>query len=304
MEEIIAIQRDSATRLTGKRFVLGVAEIVLRLALAQILCNLAITLTGEGILNVLFYLYAIATLLGYMRGTVANYCYTLKAGTLVLERLLGDSPITVVEIPLEHIITMRPVLAGEDLHLCYRQVTYIDPAAKPSSRIRWAFRLSVVSARLARSLAGAHTQAEIGSVVVYEELGRVRACVFRPNEQMHEAMCQVLGERYAMDDRMARPKLTKMRARALERAFPVLYPHVNPLVSQADQTWAEQEIRVQRERRAGKKADKAAQPAKRRGPKAKAPHSEAEPKRDTRRRRAAQKSKTLEDKDEVHDDTL
>ena len=67
MEEIRAQQVNRARPMTGRDFVLGVASVVLRLALAQILCNLLIAATGAGLLNVLFYLYAVATLAMFMR---------------------------------------------------------------------------------------------------------------------------------------------------------------------------------------------------------------------------------------------
>ncbi|MFR8977884.1 MAG: hypothetical protein ACLVJB_08830 [Christensenellales bacterium] len=72
MEEIRAQQVNRARPMTGRDFVLGVASVVLRLALAQILCNLLIAATGAGLLNVLFYLYAVATLAMFMRRTVAS----------------------------------------------------------------------------------------------------------------------------------------------------------------------------------------------------------------------------------------
>ena len=100
MEEIRAQQVNRARPMTGRDFVLGVASVVLRLALAQIFCNLLIAATGAGFLNVLFYLYAVATLAMFMRCTVASSAYTLKQETLVLERKLGDSTTSVVEIPL------------------------------------------------------------------------------------------------------------------------------------------------------------------------------------------------------------
>ena len=99
MEEIRAQQVNRARPMTGRDFVLGVASVVLRLALAQILCNLLIAATGAGLLNVLFYLYAVATLAMFMRRTVASSAYTLKQETLVLERKLGDSTTSVVEVP-------------------------------------------------------------------------------------------------------------------------------------------------------------------------------------------------------------
>ena len=84
MEDIIYRQRDAAKALTGKRFLLGVAGIVLRMAIAQIVINLLIRATGEGLLNVLFYIYCVWLLVQFMRRTVASYVYTLKPGVLVL----------------------------------------------------------------------------------------------------------------------------------------------------------------------------------------------------------------------------
>lgn len=80
MEEIRAQQVNRARPMTGRDFVLGVASVVLRLALAQILCNLLIAATGAGLLNVLFYLYAVATLAMFMRRTVASSCVHAQAG--------------------------------------------------------------------------------------------------------------------------------------------------------------------------------------------------------------------------------
>ena len=111
VEEIRAQQVNRARPVTGKGFALGVASVVLRLALAQIVCNLLIAATGMGLLNVLFYLYAVMTLALFMRQTVASSAYTLKQETLVLERKLGDSTTSVVEIPLNHIIAVRPICA-------------------------------------------------------------------------------------------------------------------------------------------------------------------------------------------------
>ena len=67
VEEIRAQQVNRARPVTGKGFALGVASVVLRLALAQIVCNLLIAATGMGLLNVLFYLYAVMTLALFMR---------------------------------------------------------------------------------------------------------------------------------------------------------------------------------------------------------------------------------------------
>ena len=126
VEEIRAQQVNRARPVTGKGFALGVASVVLRLALAQIVCNLLIAATAWGLLNGCFTSYAVMTLALFMRRTVASSAYTLKQETLVLERKLGDSTTSVVEIPLNHITAVRPICAGERLHVCYRQVTVID----------------------------------------------------------------------------------------------------------------------------------------------------------------------------------
>ena len=169
VEEIRAQQVNRARPVTGKGFALGVASVVLRLALAQIVCNLLIAATGMGLLNVLFYLYAVMTLALFMRRTVASSAYTLKQETLVLERKLGDSTTSVVEIPLNHIIAVRPICAGERLHVCYRQVTVIDNEAKPTARIKAAWRASLFSAGLARKIARGHAHDDAGYAIVFDE---------------------------------------------------------------------------------------------------------------------------------------
>lgn len=252
MEEIIARQHDRAQSMTGKSFLLSVAGIVLRLAIAQIVCNLLIMATGTALINVLFYLYAVWLLIGFMKKTVASYAYTLKTNQLVLERRLGDSTTTVVEIPLGEMVCVRPLEAGERLRLCYRQVTVIDPAARAPLRVRVALRVSLVSARLARVIAGNGVRTQVGVVAVYRENGRVKACVFKPDEAMTEALRRTLGERFGWDERIARPQLTTLYARALQRAFPEVYPHVSPMISQEEITWAREELVRQKEAAAHK----------------------------------------------------
>lgn len=242
MEEIIYRQRDAARALTGKRFLLGVAGIVLRMAIAQIVINLLIRATGAGLLNVLFYVYCVWLLVQFMKRTVASYVYTLKESVLVLERRLGDSTTSVVEIPLDRIVSLRPVYGAERLKTTYRQVTVIDPAAKPTARLRAAFALSVVSARLARLAAGADAQRQVGHVLVFSEDGQERACVFRPDQELLGALAQRLDSRYGFDERMTRPQVATLRARALQRAFPELYAYVEPLVKPEAVEWARGEL--------------------------------------------------------------
>lgn len=262
VEEIRAQQVNRARPVTGKGFALGVASVVLRLALAQIVCNLLIAATGMGLLNVLFYLYAVMTLALFMRRTVASSAYTLKQETLVLERKLGDSTTSVVEIPLNHIIAVRPICAGERLHVCYRQVTVIDNEAKPTARMKAAWRASLFSAGLARKIARGHAHDDAGYAIVFDEADtQRRACVFRPDEAMCGALREALGERFGLDDRQTRPKVTTLYAQALERAFPELYTHVTPLVSREEAETAADEIKKQKAARGERKSEKPEKPA-------------------------------------------
>lgn len=256
MEEMILRQTDAAKQLTGKDFVLAVVGIVLRLAIAQIVVNLLIALTGVGLLNIAFYLYAVWLIIGFMRRTVASYVYTLKSETLYLERKLGDSTISLVTVPLTSVISLRPVRRGERLKTAYRQVTVIDPQAKPPKRVRAAFVLSLFSARLARRMAGADVDGEVGYVLVFNEDKQQRACVFRPNEAMLKQLRLVLGDAYGFDERMTRAKVRTLYGRALERAFPALYPYVEPLLSSERVQTARDEVDRQKAEKENKKNKK------------------------------------------------
>ena len=261
MQDIILQQHSAAKPLSGKSFLLSIAGILVRLAIAQIVVNLLIAATGMGLLNIAFYVYAILLLVGFMRATVAGYVYTLKEDELVLERRLGDSTITLVQIPLDRVVSLREVCVAENLKTTYRQVTHIDPDTRPPLRVRMAFRVSLLSSRLARLLAGKGAQDVIGHVLVYDEGSLRCACTFRPNPEMLGALAQRLGERYGFDERMTRGRVHTLYARALERAFPALYPYVDPLVKPEDVAWAREEIARQkaenREKKnpAGKKTD-------------------------------------------------
>lgn len=253
MQEIIFQQRNAAKPLTGRAFVLNIAGMLVQLAIAQIIVNALITLTGVGLFNVAFYLFAVWLLIAFMRETVAGYVYTLKEGVLVLERKLGDSTITVVEIPLDKAASLREVRMGENLHISYRDVMHIDAASRPPLRVRAAFAASLLSSHLARILAGKRVEDVIGHVIVFDEGSLRRACTFCPNEEMLGKLEAMLGQRYGFDERMTRAKKNTLYARALERAFPTLYAYVDPLVKQEDVDWAREEIARQKAERQGKR---------------------------------------------------
>ena len=256
MQEIIFQQRNAAKPLTGKAFMLSIAGILIRLAIAQLVINALISMTGMGLLNVAFYLYAVWLLIAFMRETVAGYVYTLKEGVLVLERRLGDSTITVVEIPLERVVSLRQVRMGENLHISYRDVMHIDASSRPPLRVRAAFIASLLSSHLARMLAGRQAQDVIGHVIVFDDGSLRRACTFCPNEALLEKLGEILGERLEFDERMTRTKVHTLYARALERAFPALYAYVEPLIRREDVEWAQEEVARQKAERKRKQSGK------------------------------------------------
>ena len=260
IEAIVASQKDRPEPVTGKSFLLAVAGVVLRLALAQIVVNLLISATGVGLVNVAFYVYAVWLLASFMRRTVAASAYTLKENTLYLQKLLGDSTTSVVEIPLHAIRAIRPVAACERLKLSYRQVTVIDARARAPFRARLAFFLSLFSAHLARLAAGKDAERIIGYVIAFDEGGRTRCCVFRPDEAFCAALQETLPEAFGVDDRMERERTT-LWARALQRAFPALYPQVKPLVDEQELEQARAQARVQKQKKKkpGKEGEQPAQ---------------------------------------------
>ena len=294
IESIIAAQKDRPEPLDGRQFLLAVAGVVLRLALAQIIVNLLISATGVGLLNVAFYVYAVWLMAAFMRRTVAASAYTLKESTLYLQKLLGDSTTSVVEIPLDAIRAIRPVAACERLKLYYRQVTVIDARARAPFRARLAFRLSLFSAHLARLAAGKGAQTIIGHAIIYEEGGVSRCCVFRPDAQFSAALEQALPDAWGRDDRAEQPARTTLWARALQRAFPALYPYVRPLVDEGELARAREATRIIRgtAKAPEKQAEQPAQGARRRRSDGRA-----------QRKQRAKKDRKVK-KNEVHDDTV
>lgn len=266
MDEIICRQKNAPEPMTGRRFVLGAAGIVLRLAVAQLLVNAAITLSGVGLLNAAFYLYAVILLIAFMKKTVASSVYTLGSGTLVLQSMLGDSTTSVVEIPLSRVQAVRPVGRCEKLRLCYHQVTAVDAQAKPGLRVRAAFFASLFSARLARVLAGKAAAERAGWAIVFPEDGLLRACVLRPNEAFLRALEEALPEAFGVDDRLTRARIHTISARALQRAFPAEYPHVEPLVAEEELRWAQDELTRQKQAREAEQERKKARAQARQNP--------------------------------------
>lgn len=247
MQEILAQQRNAAKPVTGKGFLLGVTGVIVKLSIAQLLVNLLIVATGIGLLNIAFYLYAIWVIVAFMGRTVAGSLYMLKENALYLQKTLGDSTVSVTEIPLQDILAIRPVVCGERLECSYRRVTVVDAACAKTPRMRFASGLSVLSASLARRAAGRYAYEPRGVIVAYMEEGKRCCCVFRPDDAFLAELERALPDAYGADERTRENTPVTLMAQALQRAFPDLYAHVEPLVSREAAEAAKQEIALQKQ---------------------------------------------------------
>lgn len=251
MEEVLAQQHNASKPLTGGAFLRGVALVLMKLAAAQVLVNLAITLSGVGLLNIAFYLYAVGLMVSFMGRTVAGSAYVLRPGTLSLSKMLGDSTTSVVEIPTKDILSVRPVMLGERLECSVRRVTVIDARAAQGARMRLAYGMALFSARLARKIAANRESSPRGYAVVYMEEGKRQACVFLPDKSFLAALAALLPGRMGLDERETGNET--VMARALERAFPELYPFVNPLLSEERRQQAVETIAAQKAQKKARK---------------------------------------------------
>ncbi|MBR5289229.1 MAG: hypothetical protein IKU34_11680 [Clostridia bacterium] len=256
MEQNIARQNSAAKPATGKTFLLGIAGIIIKLSIAQVAVNFLITITGLGLLNLLFYLYAVVLLISFMTRTVAGNIYILKQESLILQRMLGDSTVLGMEIPLDKIVSIRPFACGQRLNLDYRQVTYVDTNCAPGLRMRLAFDVSLVWTWLARVIAGKQAYRENGTVIVYMEGGKRCACAIRPDAEFRAALEETLPEAYGADERLARAPLHGYWAMSLRRTFEQLYPHVCSAVTQEEEAFEREQAALREEEKIEKTAKK------------------------------------------------
>ncbi len=255
METIIARQNNAAKPATGRVFVLGIARIIVELAIVQAVVNFLIRLTGIGLLNLLFYLYAAWLLIRFMTRTVAGQIYTLKEETLEMQRLLGDSTVLGVQIPLDAVLSIRPVVYGEKLALDYRRVTYVDSTCAPGIRMHAAFAVSLLWAWLARVIAGKKAHKSCGTLIAYMEEGKHCACVFRPDEAFLAALEAALPDVFGVDERLERGMKETYSAKSLRRTFGDLYPHVPSAVSEEELAFEREEFARRREAHLARQAE-------------------------------------------------
>ena len=82
------------------------------------------------------------TIQGHSRKTVDEYYLDLRSffRFILREKHLVSPDTAFDEIPLDQVISLRPVYGAERLKTTYRQVTVIDPAARPTASIVWMLR--------------------------------------------------------------------------------------------------------------------------------------------------------------------
>ena len=238
MNEILAEQVNRAEHFDSRSFFMTVIRMVLRLAAAEICTTVLVFFLKISLLKVLFYAYAIAEVLFFLRQILASDRYVLMPDRLLMERRMGDMVMFSLALPVDRIAAVREYAAGEKLSVSYAHVSEFRRQANVPFRVRIARGVAVISSRLAVLCAGTAVQNPCGLVLAYYEGIKVKACTFEPDAGMLRALEDVLGDRMGTDDRLARPHLRTFMARIQARAFPALYPHVEPLVTPEDEEWA------------------------------------------------------------------
>lgn len=257
MEEILAQQRNAGKPLNGQSFVLALAGMIAMLAASQMIVTLLIAWTDIPALNALYYLAWIAVIARFVYRNVAGSIYTLKRGSLLLEKTLGDSTVYAVEIPCEAILGIRLSLAGDRLKSSYRSVRVMDHTAAIPLRVRIAFGFSVFVAAWARKIAGEAIYRRIGYVVAFHDGKKRVAVVFKPDDEFSAALRAELPHVWRVDERTKEDTHRSALGYSLQRTFPELYPFMNPLVDPQEAAEARAELERRKQRKKEKKARKA-----------------------------------------------
>lgn len=258
MREASLIRQKNAPKpLSGWKALILLSRVMVYLAVGQMVIHLAAHLTGMPALYMLMYVLIVWIFSAMVKDAAASCSYTLRKDELVLQRQMGDV-ITVQEhIPLDRIRVVRALGRAEDLALYTRRVRAIDRQCAAGVRMRAAFAASLLSARLARLIAGKRAKEQSGYAIIYGAGKESAACVFRPNEEMLTALREAVPQAFESDERAQGERLSTIRARALQRAFPEAYPYVLPLVDEAELAWA-RELKAHKKR--GKQAKKENKP--------------------------------------------
>ncbi len=230
--EIIARQMILPPRMTGRSFLIRLSRIFVLASLAQIWVSLLIRITGLAFLQFILFFYAAYLLYDWFLNRVQNAEFILTNQEIRLTRVTAFGSQQETTIPVKEIVAVRPHAAGEDLCVTYHPVLVLQRSLKPTLRIRFSWIASSISARLARKLAGKSAFQINGTVLIQKENGSKKALLFQKTESFLTALRQALPEQFDTDDRMKDEPVIILRGRLLQQAFPALYPHVLPLISE------------------------------------------------------------------------
>ena len=250
---IIARQMILPPRMTGRSFLISLSRIFVLASLAQIAVSLLIRITGLVSLRFILFFFAAYLLFNWFLDRVQNAEFILTNQEIRLTRVIGIGSRQETRIPITEIVAVRQHAAGEDLGVTYHPVLVLQRSLKPTLRIRVSWMISYLSARLARKLAGKSAFQTNGTVFVQKESGSKKALLFPKNESFLTALQQALPIQFETDDRMGDEPVVTFRGRLLQRAFPALYPHVLPLISEDASTDAPTVGRRKKKKRQVKK---------------------------------------------------
>ena len=235
-------QSDSIARLsihpppmTGRAFLLQLFRMLVRLSAAEIVVSLAIWATGANILRILLCVYVLFLLLRWFSERVQNAELVLDGQSLYLFRESAFGGMRRIRIPLKDIAAVRTHCAGEDLKITYRSAQVADRTLEPAFRIRLVWVLTLISARLARALAGRDFFKTDGQLIAFYRNGEKSALLIPFEDRFDAALLKTLPDRFDRDDRTLQDPILSMGGRARRRAFPTLYPHVLPLFPEEDE---------------------------------------------------------------------
>ncbi|MCR4708346.1 MAG: hypothetical protein K5746_10430 [Clostridiales bacterium] len=237
MTEKMAVESGIVARLavnpppmTGRTFLTQLFRILIRLSVAQVVVSLAVRITGIGVLRILICLYTLLLLYHWFCERVQSAEIILTEQYVHVNRIRQSGKKHEIHVPLSQIAAVRKHIAGENLRITYESVTVPHRSLETPLRIRAVWITTVFSARLARFFAGREFLRPDGNLIVAERDGEKQAILIPLNGAFEEALSELLPDRFGKDDRMEREPLVTLRGRALQRAFPQLYPHVLPLI--------------------------------------------------------------------------
>ena len=216
-------------RQEAHEYVSFLARAASALLFAQILCTVLCYATGTAVLDKALCLFSAVSLLSLLKKQMSCTEYRVFEDIIEFEKRIAGRSVMKLEIPVKDILTIRPHFGGERTRINYEQVTFLEDSLKPTISMKLAYFSAYFSARLARHIMKERAFDQSGYVLAYISGTQRMAAVFGPDPELCRQLQSILRERWDWDDRLARKGLTTLQARCLQRAFPALYPNVDPI---------------------------------------------------------------------------